>query len=87
MKYTLSKSTRKHKKYMATFCKTTNNKKRSKIVHFGDNRYQQWKDSTGLNLYSYLNHGDTRRKNSYYDRFGKNATIHSAKWFSHKYLW
>lgn len=76
--YIISKSTRKYKKYMATF-------PNGKVVHFGDNRYQQYKDSA-LGVYTRLNHGDTERRNRYYARHGP-AKKHSAKWFSHKYLW
>ena len=78
--YTIVKSTRKHKKYMVIF-----NDKRPP-VHFGDNRYQQYKDSTPLKLYARLNHGDMERRKRYYPRHGK-AKLHSAKYFSHKYLW
>lgn len=80
MKFTFKRSTRKHKKYMAVF-------ESGKTVHFGDKRYQQFKDSTGLRLYSHLNHGDLRRRKLYYMRHGKKATMYSAKWFAHKYLW
>jgi len=73
------KSTRKHKKYMAVF--------QNKKVHFGDNRYEQFKDSTRLQLYSHLNHYDKKRKQNYYARHGKVAKLHSAKWFAHKFLW
>lgn len=79
MKYILLQSTRKHKKYMAVF--------ETKTVHFGDNRYQQYKDSTGLGKYTHLNHGDAARRRRYYQRHGKNALKYSAKYFSHKYLW
>ena len=78
--YTIKKSTRIHKKYMAIF----SDERAS--VHFGDNRYQQFRDTTPLKLYSRLDHNDEKRKKAYYDRHGK-ATMYSAKWFSHKYLW
>ena len=45
--YTILKSTRQFKKYMAVFSD-------SKTVHFGDNRYGQYKDKTKLKLYSRL---------------------------------
>jgi tetrahydromethanopterin S-methyltransferase subunit E len=82
MKYVLLPSTRKHKKYMAVFLLET-----KRTVHFGDNRYQQYKDSTGLGKYTHLNHGDAVRRHRYYQRHGKNALKYSAKYFSHKYLW
>ena len=78
--YTIKKSTQIHKKYMAVFGDGRPS------VHFGDNRYQQYQDKTTLKLYKHLDHKDEKRKKAYYDRHGK-ATIYSAKWFSHKYLW
>ncbi len=71
------KSTRKNKKYMI--------KTNKGIVHFGDNRYSQFKDKIGL--YSHLDNNDEKRKKSYYSRHGKFAKKDSAKFFSHKYLW
>ena len=72
--YTIKKSTRIHKKYMAIFSDGRPS------VHFGDNRYQQYRDTTPLKLYSRLDHNDEKRKKAYYDRHGK-ATLYSAKWF------
>jgi len=77
--YLIKKSTHKNKKYMAVF-------KTGVVVHFGDNRYQQYHDKTSLKIYSSLDHKDETRKRSYYARHGK-AVPYSAKWFSHKYLW
>lgn len=77
--YEIKKSTMKNKKYMAVF-------KDGKKVHFGDNRYQQFKDKTTLKLYSHLDHGDEKRKKAYYSRHGK-AEPYSAKYFSHRFLW
>ena len=74
--FEFEKSSRKHKKYMVRV--------NGKLVHFGDNRYQQYRDKIGL--YSMLDHGDKERRKRYYARHGK-AVKHSAKWFSHKYLW
>lgn len=80
--YTLQKSNRKYKKYMAIFKDGI-----TKSVHFGDNRYQQYKDGSGLKVYSHLDHNDKQRKLLYYKRHGKFANKYSAKYFSHKYLW
>ena len=55
------------------------------IVHFGDNRYNQFKDKIGL--YRDLDHNDKKRRDLYYKRHGKSAKKDSAKYFSHKYLW
>tara|TARA_R100001463_G_scaffold22320_1_gene53504 strand:+ start:3378 stop:3614 length:237 start_codon:yes stop_codon:yes gene_type:complete len=71
------KSTRKNKKYMIKTDKG--------IVHFGDNRYNQFKDKIGL--YRDLDHNDKKRRDLYYKRHGKSAKKDSAKYFSHKYLW
>ena len=77
--YVIKKSTQQNKKYMAVF--------KDKTVHFGDNRYNHFKDKTNLKLYSHLDHNDEKRKKSYYARHGKEAKLHSAKYFSSKYLW
>ena len=79
--YVIQKSTRKNKKYKAVFAD------KRPAIHFGDNRYQQYKDSTPLGLYSKLDHLDKNRRRLYYARHGKATTKYSAKYFSHKYLW
>lgn len=58
-----------------------------KKVGFGHQDYQQYKDSTGLNLYSHLNHLDKKRRENYYKRHSKNYPKYSADYFSKKYLW
>jgi len=55
------------------------------IVHFGDNRYSQFKDKIGL--YSHLDNNDKKRRDLYYKRHGRIAKKDSAKYFSHLYLW
>lgn len=82
------KSNRATKKYKAIISKGG---KKIKTVHFGGVRkngtpYPQFKDKTPLKAYSKYDHNDTKRKKAYYARHGA-ATLHSAKWFSHKYLW
>jgi hypothetical protein len=57
------------------------------VVHFGDNRFGQYKDTTKLKLYSRLDHNDKKRRDSYYARHGVDAKLYTPKWFSHKYLW
>jgi len=81
------KSKSKNKKYDALLV----NKKtgRSKTIPFGDKRYQHYKDSTGLGLYSNLNHGDKERRKKYKQRhqgFIKQGQ-YSAAYFSMRYLW
>ena len=56
-------SNRKNKKYTAIL-KRNHDKKIFKI-HFGDSRYQQYKDNTKLNIYSHLNHNDKVRRKQY----------------------
>ena len=57
------------------------------MVHFGDARYEQYRDSTPLRLFAHLDHGDPERRRLYYARHGRQAELYSAKWFSHRYLW
>ena len=54
------KSTRKGKKYMVYYD--------NKWIHFGDSSMEQYNDTTGLNLYSHLNHFDKKRQKSYLSR-------------------
>lgn len=80
------KSRTKYKKYDAVlFHKTTN---RTKRVSFGDNRYEQYKDSTGLGLYSSSDHLDKDRRKRYRARHRKTAKYkYSSSWFSFHFLW
>ena len=87
------------KKYTA-FVK---NKKTKKVrrIHFGDRRYQQYKDRTKLGLYKHKNHGTRKRMQNYFNRHsgtkkrGKaikkekrlSKGHYTAKILSHKYLW
>ena len=61
---------------------------REKRVPFGALGYEQYRDSTGLGLYSGSNHGDPRRRKNYRTRHaGENARKFSSGYFSWKYLW
>jgi len=87
------------KKYTA-FIKNKKTKK-VRIIHFGDRRYQQYKDRTKLGLYKHKNHGTRKRRQNYFSRHSgtkhKGEAIekeqrhskghYSAKILSHKYLW
>ena len=87
------------KKYMAVV-EDLITKKRKKI-HFGDKNYQQFKDSTKLQKYTFKNHNDIKRKTRYYLRHSKVKTKreavkneliksngrYNAKILSHIYLW
>lgn len=75
--------------------------KKTRKIHFGDQRYQQYKDRTPLGLYSFLNHGDIRRMRNYFSRHSgskkrgeaikkeieKSRGLYNAKILSHIYLW
>ena len=49
--------------------------------------YDQFKDTTGLGLYSKYDHLDKKRRARYYARFGRNAPKFSSMYFSHRFLW
>lgn len=80
-----AKSSTKNKKYDAILKHKETG--RIKKVSFGHSGYAQYKDTTGLNLYSHMNHLDKKRKALYYKRHGLEAPLFSSKYFSHKYLW
>lgn len=64
--------------------------KSHKIVQFGDRRYEQYKDSSPLGLWSHLDHGDKTRRTRYKKRHGAQGhqrVKYSAAWFSWHYLW
>ena len=75
------KSKAKNKKYSVYVMK--GDKKR--LIHFGDSRYEQYKDKIGD--FSHLDHGDKKRKKKYYLRHGKTNDKNTAKYWSHKILW
>jgi len=82
------KSTRKNAKYMVFYD--------NKWIHFGDKRYEQYKDTTPLKLYSNINHLDKQRRKNYLlrakgirDKHG-NLTWNdksSPNYWSVHYLW
>ena len=90
----ITPSGRKGKKYVAT---VGNGRK----IHFGASDYEQFKDSTGVGKYSSKNHGDSKRRKSYFLRhsgvqFKKDAVkkevkksngTYTAKLLSHLFLW
>jgi hypothetical protein len=79
------KSNAKNKKYTAIIRSGNKIKK----IHFGDSRYEQYKDSSGLGLYSKLDHGDKKRRASYKSRHSGflKPGFYSAGYFSMNYLW
>ena len=83
------KSTRPGKKYMVI---TPN----GKTIHFGDIKMQQYRDTTGLGLYTHLNHNDEKRRASYLARAkgikDKNGNLtwknkNSANYYAIRWLW
>ena len=87
------------KKYTA-YIKNNKTKKQRKL-HFGDRRYQQYKDRTKLKLYKNKNHNTLKRMRNYYSRHSgtknrkiaidneikKSNGLYTPKILSHKYLW
>lgn len=84
LKFERSKT--KNKKYDAIL--QDKKTKRTQRVPFGDKRYEQYRDSTGLKLYTRLDHGDEKRRKAYKARHEK--TRHkkfSSSWFADNFLW
>lgn len=93
------RSKTKHKKY-AAYIQNRMTRKIHKL-NFGDNRYQQYKDSTPLKLYRKLNHGSQKRMRNYFNRHSgianrekaiayekrKSNGKYTPKLLSHIYLW
>lgn len=73
----------KNKKYRAII----NIDGKSTHVDFGDTRFAQYRDSTGLNVYSNMDHNDKQRRARYYARHSVTYPKFSADWLSKKYLW
>ncbi len=95
------KSTRQYKKYRAIVSYSKGGKRKTRVIDFGDNRYEQYRDSTKLKLYSRKNHGDARRRKNYFTRHSgtpakqkalakewkKSKGRYNPKILSHQYLW
>jgi hypothetical protein len=61
-----------------------------KTIQFGDNRYEQYKDSSPLKFYKHKNHNDKNRRANYRKRHGAQGyqnKKYSPAWFSWNYLW
>ena len=75
--------------------------KKVRKIHFGDVRYQQYKDRTPLKLYKSGNHNTIKRMQNYFSRHSgtkkrgeaikkeknKSNGLYNAKILSHVYLW
>ena len=95
----IERSPRAQKKYRATIF----NPERQRVRHidFGASAYEQFKDSTGLGLYTKANHGDAKRRRAYFQRHSavrtkreaiakereKSGGLYTPKLLSHEYLW
>lgn len=81
------KSNTKNKMYDAILI----NKKTGKTVNipFGDKRYENYRDMTGLDLYPQLIHNDKERRRLYRLRHQKDIKkgFYSPGWFSYFILW
>ena len=82
------RSTRSKSKYSTVY--------NGKTIHFGAREMQQYKDSTGLGLYSHMDHLDPKRRKSYLSRAkgirnGKGEITwedpSTANYYSVHYLW
>jgi hypothetical protein len=81
------KSHLKNKKYNAIL-KNTKYTNKYKTVPFGDPKYSQYKDRTGLGLYSHKDHNDKLRRLKYRLRHGNNIkNKFSSAYFSYFFLW
>jgi hypothetical protein len=81
------KSKTKKKKYDAILLNKETG--RTVAVPFGDTRYENYHDKTGLNLYPHLLHGDKVRRRAYRARHSKDLRkdYFSPGYFSYFYLW
>jgi len=62
--------------------------KRTQTVPFGAQGYEQYRDDTGLGIYTRYNHLDPKRKKNYLSRHANTMTKKwSPSYFSAKYLW
>jgi hypothetical protein len=56
-----------------------------RLIHFGDARYQQYRDKIGH--YSHLDHNDTKRREQWYARHGRSTDKNTARYWAAKVLW
>ena len=62
--------------------------RRRQKVPFGDKRYEQYKDTTGLKIYSHLDHNNLKRRDNYLKRHASTMKRKwSASYFSARFLW
>lgn len=58
-----------------------------KLIHFGDKRYPQFQDTTGVGAYSHLDTKDKERQRLYFIRHGFSNDETSPKYWSNRFLW
>ena len=75
------KSQAKNKKYSVYVKKGS----KVRLIHFGDKRYQHFKDK--LKVYSNLDTNDNNKKRLYYARHGYTKDKNTAKYWANKILW
>ena len=76
----------KNKKYDAILMHKQT--KKLKLISFGNDTYQHYRDKTGLKLYSHLDHLDHKRRERYRRRHdGEQKNKYSSGYFSYYYLW
>lgn len=85
-KYRIIPPIRKNKKY-SVLVLNPKTQQYEYLLSFGDARYDHYKDSTKLKLWSHLDHNDENRKRLYYARHGETDDINSARWWSNRFLW
>ena len=71
----------KHKKYSVYVMRDG----KRKLIHFGDSRYQHFRDTLGH--YSDLDHNDQRRRELWYARHGRTSDRSSARYWAARVLW
>ena len=79
--YVYEKSNRKNKKLMTK----VEVDGKTKTIHFGDSRYQHYKDKTGI--WSKLDHNDKVRRKNYHMRHGDSNDPKTAKYHANRILW
>jgi len=79
------KSNQKNKKYAVTL--ENKKTKQKKVLNFGDNRYENYHDKTGLKLTK--THKDPKRRENYRKRHKRFLVpgYYTPAWFSYNILW
>lgn len=82
--YYFKKSDKPTKKYVAIF---TRGSMAGKRVYFGDPNYEHFRDRTGVNAWSHLDHNDSRRRKAYHARHREPGPLYSPGYFAWHFLW